>query len=550
MKSSGQASLRTALRHGPILVVAMVIIASLAAISLDSSLRGKGDDAHYVVLAKSIAEGKGFRQINSPRMPMETTFPFGFPLLLAPIIKIFGVSIAALKLVPAVCTMAAVAATYWLFALSVGRVWASVLALIVASCPLVVSFSTQLRSEALSLALTTLCLALAIGCARERDGLTVRCVILALALWFALLTRTIGVVLVLAMIPYLWFEQRNKKALFLAAMIAVTAAPFLVLGQSSTPQDTNYLFRALHVEPNLEESRMLSGREMAARLAAHAWRYARDLSELLLLPFAAALHRAGLTAVAYALALAMAALVGVGIKADFRTGRRLLAMFTPLYILFLLPQPACEPRYLLPVVPMLAWFTIRGMGAVAARTQSLFLNISPTNARNGLAALLVIGGLVGGIHTAVTKPDKLMSLPEVADYKRAGTWIATNTPDDSIILCVKPFYMYLWAGRRTEGFPITARPATLESWVRYTQATHLVIDSFGWRDKRTAAFQDIAQRRPLTYRRMDVAQTSGSRPTLVYEIGPAARVGVNHGDTSVSRHCEAHRMPSGPRGPW
>ena len=151
-----------------ILMVAVAIVASLAVVSLDSSLRGKGDDAHYVVLAQAIATGMGLRQINSPRMPPETTFPLGFPLLLAPAIRLFGVNITALKLVPLVCSIAAVVATYWLYALCLNRAWASVLTLIVASCPLVISFSTQLRSEVPFLFLSTLSLALGISWARGK----------------------------------------------------------------------------------------------------------------------------------------------------------------------------------------------------------------------------------------------------------------------------------------------------------------------------------------------------------------------------------------------
>ena len=42
------------------------------------------DDAHYLILAESLATGNGYNLINFPDMPPEDAFPPGWPLLLAP----------------------------------------------------------------------------------------------------------------------------------------------------------------------------------------------------------------------------------------------------------------------------------------------------------------------------------------------------------------------------------------------------------------------------------------------------------------------------------
>ena len=47
------------------------------------------DDAIYVVLAKALASGEGFRMINMPGAPHATHFPPGYPLLLAALWKMF-----------------------------------------------------------------------------------------------------------------------------------------------------------------------------------------------------------------------------------------------------------------------------------------------------------------------------------------------------------------------------------------------------------------------------------------------------------------------------
>ena len=47
------------------------------------------DDAIYVVLAKALASGDGFRMINMPGAPHATHFPPAYPLLLAALWKLY-----------------------------------------------------------------------------------------------------------------------------------------------------------------------------------------------------------------------------------------------------------------------------------------------------------------------------------------------------------------------------------------------------------------------------------------------------------------------------
>ena len=52
--------------------------------TFDSKLSLSGDNAEFITLARSLAQGEGLSYINSPDPRPSTKFPFGFPLLLAP----------------------------------------------------------------------------------------------------------------------------------------------------------------------------------------------------------------------------------------------------------------------------------------------------------------------------------------------------------------------------------------------------------------------------------------------------------------------------------
>src|SRR4030088_1651008 len=64
------------------------------------------DDAFYVMLARSVAEGQGFRFLNLPGSPAATHFPPGYPLALATLWRIapaFPANLIVFKAFNAVC---------------------------------------------------------------------------------------------------------------------------------------------------------------------------------------------------------------------------------------------------------------------------------------------------------------------------------------------------------------------------------------------------------------------------------------------------------------
>src|ERR1700704_4822821 len=64
------------------------------------------DDAFYVMLARSVAEGQGFRFLNLPGSPAATHFPPGYPLVLATLWRMaptFPANLIVFKAFNAVC---------------------------------------------------------------------------------------------------------------------------------------------------------------------------------------------------------------------------------------------------------------------------------------------------------------------------------------------------------------------------------------------------------------------------------------------------------------
>ena len=80
----------------------------------DPKLSTGGDNATYISLAKSIAEGRGYRSIYDPAEPAHTQCPFGLSLLLVPVILTLGMNFVAMKLLVLVMGLA-VTYFFWRF---------------------------------------------------------------------------------------------------------------------------------------------------------------------------------------------------------------------------------------------------------------------------------------------------------------------------------------------------------------------------------------------------------------------------------------------------
>lgn len=122
------------------------------------------DDAMYLILAKSLATGEGYRSLNLPGAPPNTHFPPGYPAVLAAIWRLapsFPANLLAFRAFNVLCLAAgAVAAARLLTLRGAGRGWGIALGATAAvSVPLLV-LGTVLLSEPLFLALLLLLLPL------------------------------------------------------------------------------------------------------------------------------------------------------------------------------------------------------------------------------------------------------------------------------------------------------------------------------------------------------------------------------------------------------
>jgi hypothetical protein len=208
-------------RTGLAVVGALALAAGLAV--LDSRPVGVvHDDAMYVILARSLASGQGYRYLNLPGAPEATHFPPGYPALLAAVSWIapaFPASVVVFKALNALfLAAAAVLVARFAATRAMGRGWALALgAASAVSVPLLV-LGSMVMSEPLFLALL-LALLPALESFVERPSSARKALLLGAALAACTLVRSHGIVLLPAVLLVLAAHRRWRAA----GLIAVAA---------------------------------------------------------------------------------------------------------------------------------------------------------------------------------------------------------------------------------------------------------------------------------------------------------------------------------------
>lgn len=295
------------------------------------SVTAGGDFALYLAHARALAEGRAYADTAFVYNPANAimspaAYPAGLPLLLAPVVALFGLEATPIKLV----MLGGLLATLWLLHRlaepALGPRWSAVLVLAAGLSPAILMRRDAVLSD---IVFAGWCYLALLG-ARGRPAL------LGIGVAMAILTRSIGIVLAVALALDLLFRagpMRRRLAPALVAGVAVAAVATLWLRVDNATY-AGYFAR-------------LSPSGLLAHLASAGQAYAFAVVELFGLSFGRLAN--------WPVLLALLALIAWGLVRHLRRGPDAVALFVLLYGAALLAYPVhMEPtRYALPILPLL-----------------------------------------------------------------------------------------------------------------------------------------------------------------------------------------------------
>ena len=464
--------------------VSLFLLISAAGIvyvlSLDTDKFGfYHDDGMYVVSAKALATGHGYRVISLPSEPLQTKYPPLYPAALSLLWRVapeFPANLYWLMALSAACTLAFLFLSLLYF---VRRGYANQWHALAAVCLAAfnwrtVSLATSTLSEAMNAALSIAALWMAER-SLEREGNILSKVLLGIVMASAALTRASGIALVVAFLLHGLIRRQVRRAwlpAFVAGLIFLSWMLWVGAHQPSTiPREYGSQYAA-YLEDLKQAIDDASGyRLIPASLASIA---GRNLWALLVSIPAVCLNAdsnwyEGMNALLMTAWIVVGsvclALIAIGFLRHARERLKLFHCYALAYLSLHLVWPySLFDRFLFPLLPFLLLLLL-GEAVLLARTLTLDPRRSdrffPQVAAGVVGLLLMLGaGAVWYRSTlglyAYVQSSKARFAILAAEEDHIFSFIRANTAPQDILICYRDPVYYLRTGRRAVRLPTPA----------------------------------------------------------------------------------------------
>jgi hypothetical protein len=443
-------------RRAEVLPIALLLI-FVAAFYLATLRQGHhwGDDfALYIHHARNLSEGLPYLatgNIQNPQVPHlgPLFYPPGYPLLLSPVYKLFGLNLTALKTETVLTFVCSLLFVFLLFRDRLPYWWNITLLACFALNPFVWSVRDDITSDLAFMLfaygafyLIHLLYSNLPGKIAGAPVAPVYALPVSVLIYLAYAVRPMGFLIALALVLY--DLGRNRKITLFPVLTAAAVAGLAAAQELLLAHDTRFgLFRFDY-----------------KWLAFNTFQYVKDYRVFWL--------NGASSLVSYALFLVILLVTLAGIWFAFREGPRVYDIFAILYMGLVIAYSTDVNRYLIPLAPVLILYAFLGLRQILQ-----FKPVSPVRiAVAGLAALIVFSyGSVyakadlGPIREGMADPD----FANVCQYIEA-----TTRPSDRFLFR-KPRLLSLMTDRPAAVYPPTSNPADLLTFAHSIGAAYLIL---------------------------------------------------------------------------
>lgn len=450
--------------------------------------RGAGlmvDDGWYMLLAKALAEGAGYRLISSATTAILPMYPPGFPAVLAPVFMIapdFPENVWLLKSVSIAAMMGVGVLSYLYLSRErrMARDLAALASLAIVLTPALVflATSTVMSEGVFTLAQLATVLLVHRSAASQRPRDQNVSIVLAAAMASAtLLVRSAGICVIAASGAWLLKERRWTRALVFGAVVAACAGPWVVYTRAHLPTAEERAAHGGWIAYSYGEqfwmkwagapsTGYVTVRDLPGRVATNVVDvFGRGVAGIIIPSIFRGPQESGEEVVALggtvagimpaSMGIAPAALAisfllsGVLLLGFVRTAREEITVaeiLVPLSLALTVLWPFWTFRFLLPLTPFLLLYFVRGV-------------LSLGRARAARIALLCLIGLHVYDHAGylyLTRPGTQPSsddwLARAADVESTLNWMGTHLKPGSVVATTNPGLVYLRTGLKSVTF--------------------------------------------------------------------------------------------------
>lgn len=425
------------------------------------------DSATYIMLGKSLITGHGFKYMDIPH----TKYPFMFPLMLSPIVGIFGLDFFLMRLLIVLTGLGSIGLTFWIFRREFGTAFGFGIAIMTAASYPLIFECTRILSDVPYMFLSLLSLAFIRKYVKD-DGWSNKYGYISAGLLLAsFFTRYLGSALFAGFILYLVLEKKGKisfkakKITIICLIFLIPASIWMIRGAviryvNPHPQDLreflSYEKELVVVDASNPHSQILNMTSLTSRLKSNI-QYYQDLATDII---------SGKDKSYKTLKSFITAILLCGFIYSLVRWRSVFEYYVFFYVLIYILWTSLQgTRFLVPIIPFLFYYFARALWLVIDLIiffiNSIFKQIKRFNYRIWVEWVVMVS-LAGGMVYLNWNSDANIFRDEhrkpyytgsTASYFEAIDWIKINTPPDAVVITDRAPYVYMLTERKTFTFP-------------------------------------------------------------------------------------------------
>ncbi len=450
----------------------------------DANLSLTGDNAQFINLGRSLAEGHGLSETIEGEPIPHTKYPFGFPLLLAIVHILFPANLIALKSLVVLLYAISIPLTYLLirrFAPPPMALGTSALCL---ASPLLLDYSHQVMSEIPFLLFSLIALLLlhrahsnsSTKVTKDTKGkkpflfrVSLCSLLLAIiAIIAAYYIRSAGIILIGTGILYFALHKKWKEAGIIATGSLLLALPWQI--RNASLGGTPYIKQLLSINPYRPEEGALTFTTLIERIIVNLELYGLQIIPYIFLPSFIDTH--------YFVGSVFSALILYALIAGLIKRHLLIVYLTCYLTLYILwPDIWTDTRFLIPVIPILFYTILTSLDELL---HLLARALKKTASRAGVVFffLFLLGSNIFETNNLAKYTGQLPL--DWANYFIAAEWIGKNTEPDVKIACRKPYLMNAIANRKATSYAWKTPDQVIADFEK-NSIEIVVVDQLGFR---------------------------------------------------------------------
>ncbi len=497
-------------------------VAVLFLLTLNPNWNPTWDSATYITLGKSLITGHGYKYMGYSHIK----YPPVFPLLLSPIIGVFGYNYLLMRLMIVIMGICSIGMVYLLFRRhktpSTKIMAVSVMLLSAVSYPLLFE-ATRILSDIPYMFFSFLALIFidkyssaqfnltAGGPSKNRLYLNK---IAYLTIFFILLsyfTRLVGLTLVAAAIPYLFLRAKQesksmlssnpwlntaKKAAFIGVIFLAFASVWVIRNQvlkNRLPKELiegmSYEQELVLVEPSSPYPQLVSWKNMMSRVKNNLNYYESLMTNII----------SGQSISSKTGIYITSLILLCGFLFSAISNPTIIEFYTFFYVWIYLFWPSLQgERFLVPIIPFIFYYFLAFVKSIVylvgymlkklplARGLNSSVNIrGKISIINFSAITIVTCGLFWlnfspAINIITGEHRKPYYQGDTANYINSILWVKENTPSDSVVVTDRAPWTHLLSGRKAFTFPWVPNTQEVINSIEKNGATHVIAIPWGY----------------------------------------------------------------------